>query len=514
MEKLKKFCQVHRNVYIYGAGEYGLYFLRAVEQTGERVAGFIISNGDTVKQYGLPVYTKDEVRKFLMSNDGVIAGFKLVGRDQIQKLLKIKIDVFSVDDYIVPLLEEYKEKFPVNKPIASKSWENILIIRLDVIGDMVFTTPFIRELRRNYPNSHITLVARTQNETILRGCPYVSELLLYECELLENIIESCFQIKSIKERVGKFVRANLVNRQYDVVFLPRDIFLGRNCVDEFLMAVCSNARYRIGRAMTNSNEKLYELVFEMMSFVKFADRPMHEAEYVLDMLQAVGMKIENKKMELWPGESAIKAAQKMLSKDNSDGVRRIAVGLASRDNARTWNPDNYRELFERLGKYYHGAIEFVLLGSDESLTASKRLDGLGNVIDLVQKTTISEAIACVSLCDLYLGSNTSILHFASAMEVPVVEISCWLQNGDKKHRMAPHRMGAYGVESISLFPPHGIDGCSGACRKPYSHCINLITVDDVANAVKNMIDKLEDLNYKAEIGFCDSCRKTHKKVYE
>src|SRR3989338_3689117 len=38
--------------------------------------------------------------------------------------------------------------------------ERVLVVRLDEIGDVVMTTPFLRELRRNLPNAWITLVVK------------------------------------------------------------------------------------------------------------------------------------------------------------------------------------------------------------------------------------------------------------------------------------------------------------------------------------------------------------------
>lgn len=42
----------------------------------------------------------------------------------------------------------------------------ILVIRLDEIGDMVMMSSFLRELRRNYPTAHITLVVNLEYITL------------------------------------------------------------------------------------------------------------------------------------------------------------------------------------------------------------------------------------------------------------------------------------------------------------------------------------------------------------
>src|SRR5690242_5024933 len=56
----------------------------------------------------------------------------------------------------------------------------ILVTRLDGIGDVILLAPFLRELRRNYPDSAITLVVNQSFASIATACPYVNEVLLLE----------------------------------------------------------------------------------------------------------------------------------------------------------------------------------------------------------------------------------------------------------------------------------------------------------------------------------------------
>lgn len=44
------------------------------------------------------------------------------------------------------------------EPILHSLVRRLLVIRNDRIGDLVLTSPFLRELRRNFPSSHITLL--------------------------------------------------------------------------------------------------------------------------------------------------------------------------------------------------------------------------------------------------------------------------------------------------------------------------------------------------------------------
>ena len=55
--------------------------------------------------------------------------------------------------------------------------QNILVVRLDKIGDFVLMSPFFRELRRNFPSARITMIVNQGIYNLAECCPYVNEVL-------------------------------------------------------------------------------------------------------------------------------------------------------------------------------------------------------------------------------------------------------------------------------------------------------------------------------------------------
>ncbi len=70
-------------------------------------------------------------------------------------------------------------------PISSNNVKNILLIKLDDIGDMVYFTPLFQPLRRTYPNATITLLCKKQ----------IHSLLQYETDI-DVIVSSTKHIKT------------------------------------------------------------------------------------------------------------------------------------------------------------------------------------------------------------------------------------------------------------------------------------------------------------------------------
>jgi lipopolysaccharide heptosyltransferase II len=55
---------------------------------------------------------------------------------------------------------------------------NILLVRLRLIGDVVFTTPAIRALRRHYPDARITYIVEEEAEPVVRHNPHLDHVIV------------------------------------------------------------------------------------------------------------------------------------------------------------------------------------------------------------------------------------------------------------------------------------------------------------------------------------------------
>ncbi len=493
MDRLECFCRKHEKIYIYGAGHYGRLYFEQLKKMGYIPKGFIVSSIDEEKKVGnLPVYSAEVAKNLVTEDDGLIAGFKNASAQMLRERLgKDRIEIFSLENDLFPLFDGLESRFACQKDLQQNSWNNILVIRLDVLGDLVLTTPFIRELRRSFPNSFISLVILRQYADLFEACPYISKLILYECDMEENVVDSCREIGTISERTRLFAENHLMERNYDVVFLPRELLEGRNCLDEFLLAFYCNASQRIGRVYP-PEWSFSSRLHEMFSVITKPNGAMHNCMYILDMLKSIGSTIGKQNEELWINEESRRFAEGIVGrKKGRDKKYHIALGLFSRDDTRTWAKLKFIKLMKELSEYYNDDIVFLLIGGYPNYDVNDIL-ACRNTINLFDVSLMKTA-ACISLSDLYVGVNTGLLQMACAFQIPVVEISAWLPDGKKTDGWAPFRTGAWGVDSKTLHAREGYQGCRGMCRRSYAHCINQITVDEVKEAVVKMLEKHKDI---------------------
>lgn len=493
----QSFLQKKRRIFLYGAGTYGKLYFEVLSKLGIEVAGFLVSSSVHAETYlGLPVLSAENYQR--QEGDGVIAAFRNASFEQlaIQVLQKEDCLFLSQETFewlrmnvvLFPHLAELAKTPCLPLPAGKLDWKAILVIRMDVIGDFLLTIPFLRELRRNYLAARITLVVRENLKEMAARCPYVDEVKGYPVESRSQ--SSKTQRDSWEEDVAEakaFLEGQLPNASYDVAFLPRRLFLGLGgvSVTEFILAVLSGATYRIGR-MDQFDDFMYSNMYpklqSVMSKIVLMKEPKHEVEYLLDMLRACGCKIADEKMEYPLLPADVSSARRAISWEK--GWTYVACGIVGREPYRSWAPENYRALIQ---SFANQRVKFVLLGGGNAVEAAEIIGAGENVIDLTGKTTLPQVAAVISQTNLYVGSDTGLLHFASATGVPIVELSVWLRGGDPTNDSAPQRIGPWDVPSRVLIPEPGLDGCYGRCSKPYAHCINTITVEEVTQAMQALL---------------------------
>src|SRR5262245_41313735 len=71
-------------------------------------------------------------------------------------------------------MNEHPEILKSSDPRISR----ILLVRLRQIGDVVFTTPAIRAIRRKFPDAHISYVVEPAALPIVEHNPHLSEIVI------------------------------------------------------------------------------------------------------------------------------------------------------------------------------------------------------------------------------------------------------------------------------------------------------------------------------------------------
>jgi ADP-heptose:LPS heptosyltransferase len=371
--------------------------------------------------------------------------------------------------------------------IDLKHVERVLVVRLDEIGDVILTIPFLRELRRNLPDARITLLVRPAIKDLVELCPYVNEVLTYEPPTSRY-----WRSVQATSRALQLTREHLWRSNYDLAIAPRwdvDTYWGS------MVTYLSGARQRLAYSgqVTEEKVRLNAGLDRLFTQVIDGGALRHEVEKNLDLIALMGGSVEQDGLELWFGEADELFADRILERQGiHDDDLLIAVAPGAGHPKRIWPISNFIEMGTWFKENCRGFL--VVVGSKEEKQLGDKLEAhLGtSIINAVGQTSLREAGALLKRCHLFIGNDAGPMHLAAAAGLPVIEISCHpchSLGGSNGHVNSPARFGPWRVPQVILRPARALDPCSDACISDLTHCIQEVSVEQVKEAMTTLLSQ-------------------------
>ena len=359
--------------------------------------------------------------------------------------------------------------------------ENILIMRLDMMGDFIISSGFIRELRANYPFARITLVVSDYVYPLAELCPYVNEVLPFNTRM--PVKRTAFL--TLLHQTAAFSAKYLWSRYFTKSFCIQP---GGFRVPSILMSYLSGAAERFGYVDPND---ISRAVFNHGLVIP--ERLTHEAARAAYFLTAIGLRVQSTDLELWYGAEDILFIRQLL-KDalQDDDKLKIAVGLGAGNISRQYPIELYAKAFQSIGERN---AKFILFGGTAESKNAERLQELllaDRVVNLVGKLTLRQTATAIAMSDMYIGNDSGVMHAAAAAHIPVIAI--YREAVDKSEEaLATHFPSEYyafapwQTLSIVLRPEHAIDECKdariyGGCVRNEAHCIAEVKPEEIVDA--------------------------------
>jgi ADP-heptose:LPS heptosyltransferase len=354
--------------------------------------------------------------------------------------------------------------------------KNILVVRLDEIGDVVLTSPFLRELRRGAPAAHITLVVKPGTRNLVERCPHVDEVLTFDGSARGRLAAL-----EVRARTWKMARKELWPQRFDLAILPR---WDADYTHATFLAYFSGAAARIGFSenVNRVKQQINRGNDQLLTHALYDHAAKHEVEHNLDVLRALGGEVRDTRLELWLAPEDEAFAEATLAA-RSAGARLVAFGVGAGARKRRWPVSRFVEVGRRLCG--EGPTRIVVVGGAEDGLAAEKLErelGIA-VINLTGKATLRQTAATLKRCDLFIGNDAGPMHLAAAAGVPVIEICCQHRGGSPLDANSPVRFGPWGVESVVLQPERPGGTCAETCLAGMPHCILGVSPKHVQQAI-------------------------------
>ena len=202
------------------------------------------------------------------------------------------------------------------------------------------TVPFLRNLRRARPDAWITWVVAPGSAEVVKGIPYVDELLFWDPVTIHA--DSRGTHRTLKSRLD-FVR-ELRRRKFDTAYVLKRSF------SSAIMALLSGARRRIG---FNTEGRGFLLTKRIPYHL---DR--HEVLSFLDVLRADGIEPTDDHLEAWIDAAEDQEARSLMGA----GPGFLAIHPFASSGVKSWPLERFAEVAHTANKLY-GLVPVVLGGS-------------------------------------------------------------------------------------------------------------------------------------------------------
>ncbi len=346
------------------------------------------------------------------------------------------------------------------RPIKTYS-PKILIRSANWIGDAVMSTPTIRAIRRNFPGSHISILAKPWVAPLYKNNPDIDEILIYDAG------------KRHKGGIGKFrLASDLKSHSFDLAILLQNAF------EAALITCLAKIPNRLGYD-TDARRLLLTHPIRLDP----ARKKMHQIDYYLGIMEGAGLKTFGREQTLILSEDEKQAAETIL-KSQAFSTNDIIVGInpgAAYGTAKRWFPERYAQLCQRLMNQFN--CKFILLGSREDQGVADFIEQqIGrNTANLCGQTSLRDAFALIGKCRLFITNDSGLMHASAALNVPQIAIF-----GSTNHiTTAPSSPDSHIIRVPTPCAPCLKPDC------PTDHrCMDAISVDMVYSLAKKLMNTL------------------------
>lgn len=156
------------------------------------------------------------------------------------------------------------------------------------------------------------------------------------------------------------------------------------------------------------------------------------------------------------------------------------VGLspgATFGSAKQWFPEKYGKLAEKIVKAFGTRILIFGSPGDKEVGLQVRRHSAVPLIDLTGLTTLSQAMALIDRCRLFVTNDSGLMHVAAALHTPLIALF-----GSTN----PQRTGPRGELCRVISKPFSCAPCMKAECPKRRQCMEQISVDEVYAEVKNI----------------------------
>lgn len=272
------------------------------------------------------------------------------------------------------------------------------------VGDAVMSVAALRELRRLFPNSHITVVSKPGTAEVFGGADYIDDVLVYKRAGLKSFFD---QVHAWKQR------------EFDLAVLFQNAF------EAAAMSFMARVPLRVGYA----TERRAFLLGHAVPVPGWKSE-RHEIFYYLNLVAELERLLTGSTVEpstpdfgISVSDNQKRQARKLLQERKAETTKPLVLLCPGSVNSRAkrWPVERYAALSDQ---FSDTGATVALIGAPSELDVSQAVAAKARRPPLVLtgETSVSEVIGLISIADVLITNDTGPAHIGAAVGTPTLVI--------------------------------------------------------------------------------------------
>ena len=361
----------------------------------------------------------------------------------------------------------------------------ILVVRLDNLGDVLVTTPAIHAIKESLPHSHLTLLASPIGAQAGALNPDIDDVVVYQAPW----VDPWQQLPQNSQREQQIITL-IRERHFDCAIIFTSF--RQSPLPAAYLCYLADIPLRVAASIDGPGSLL-------TTRHKHPERMMHEVERGLDLVGAIGMGTDDIDLVLQvPGDAratlgdTLSSLERFPAASNLPTPPLVVIHPGCSMPARTYPWELYAEIADLLIERFGATVALTGSTDERPLVQQMRNRMRHEAIDMAGKVTFPVFCALIEAADLTITNNTGPMHMAAALKTPVIALFA-LTN-------PPEQWGPWRVPHRQLFHEVPCRICySRIC--PYEHeCLRLVTPQIVVDAAAGLLAEARTENQESKTG--------------
>ena len=312
-------------------------------------------------------------------------------------------------------LLQLSRKGKASQPLTPETFhpKRILVIRVDLIGDLVMSLTAVRVLKRTYPNTEIDLLAVPSSAKVVANDPDIAQVLAYDPNIWRRP-QALLQWRNWRDLFTLIQRLHA--RHYDLTI---------NLFGQWasLLTMLSGAKRLLGF----SHENYPGFLTDTVTGQHWATGDhKHEVDYCLELAHAAGATVTSTDRipHLPVNPQAQQQVEQLLQQEGIQANKTLIACHVSSNNGQSkrWPIPYWATLIDRLVR--EDGIQVVLTGAPDDMPLVTEVIHRTHVhvSNLAGKTSLTQLAALYQRADLLVTGDSGPMHIAAAVGTPLIAI--------------------------------------------------------------------------------------------